>query len=96
MMVAYMIARIKVTDMEQYKEYMKLTPEIIEKFGGKFIARGGEVLTLEGEAETNRVVILEFPSSEQIQAWYDSPEYQHAISVREGAAIAQFVVVDGV
>lgn len=91
-----MIARINVTDMEQYKEYMKLTPDIIQKFGGRFVARGGDVLTLEGEAETHRVVILEFPSREQIVNWYNSPEYQHAISVRKDAADAQFIVVDGV
>lgn len=60
-MTAYLIARINVTNMEQYKEYMKLSPGIIEQYGGKFVARGGEVLTLEGDEETHRVVIVQFP-----------------------------------
>lgn len=94
-MAAYLIVRVNVTDMEQYKEYMKLSPGIIEQFGGKFIVRGGETITLEGPEETNRVVLVEFPSVEQARAFYDSPAYQHAISVREGAATGQFVVVEG-
>ena len=95
-MAAYLIVRVTVTDMEQYKEYMKLTPAILEQYGGKFIVRGGETVTLEGPEETNRMVIVEFPSVEQAQTFYESPEYQHAIRVRAGAATAQFVVVEGV
>jgi uncharacterized protein (DUF1330 family) len=95
-MVAYLIVRMKVTDMEQYREYMKLTPAIIEKFGGKFIVRGGDVLTLEGEPETRRIVVVEFPSVEVAQSFYNSDEYQHAISVRKDASEGQFIVVAGV
>jgi len=95
-MTAYLIARIDVTDMEQYKEYTKLTPAVVEQFGGKFIARGGDVVTLEGEAENRRIVLLEFPSVEQAQAFYDSPGYQAAKAVRAGAATAQFIVINGV
>lgn len=94
-MTAYLIARINVTNMEQYKEYMKLSPGIIEQYGGKFVARGGEVLTLEGDEETHRVVIVQFPSKEVAQNFYNSDEYQHAISVRKGAATGQFIVIDG-
>jgi uncharacterized protein (DUF1330 family) len=95
-MTAYLIARIHVTDMDQYQNYIKLTPAIVEQYGGKFIARGGDVITLEGENETRRVVLLEFPSVEQAQAFYNSDDYQHAITVRDGAATAQFIVINGV
>ena len=95
-MTAYHIARINVTDMDQYKEYIKLSPGIVAAHGGKFIVRGGDVLTLEGEEETNRVVVLEFPSKEAAETFYKSDEYQDAIKVRENAATAQFIVVDGV
>lgn len=95
-MTAYLIARINVTDMEQYKNYMKLSPGIIQKYGGKFLARGGGLITLEGEEETNRVVLVEFPSSAVAQEFYQSDEYQAAIKVRENAADGQFIVIDGV
>lgn len=94
-MTAYMIARINVTDMAQYQEYIKLTPTIVEQFGGKFIVRGGDVLTLEGDVETRRVVVVEFPSKQAAQDFYNSEAYQAAINVRKDAAEAQFIVVDG-
>ncbi len=94
-MSAYIIARIEVTDMEQYKKYIALTPDIIAQFGGKFIARGGQTATLEGPEESGRVVIVEFPTYDQAVAFYNSDEYQAAIKVRENAATASFVVVGG-
>ena len=95
-MTAYMLVRMNVTDMEQYREYTKLTPDILAKYGGKFIVRGGDKITLEGEEETNRVVVVEFPSVEAATNFYNSDEYQAAIKVREGAATGQFVLVQGV
>ena len=95
-MTAYIIARINVTNMEQYKKYTAVTPEVINQFGGRFIVRGGEKVTLEGPEETNRVVVIEFPSLEQAQAFYSSDAYQAAKKLREGAATGQFIIVDGV
>lgn len=95
-MAAYLIVRVNVTNPDQYAEYMKLTPAIIEKYDGKFIVRGGDTVTLEGETETRRVVMVEFPSAEQAQACYNSAEYQAAIEIRKDAADAQFIVVEGV
>ena len=94
-MSAYVIARVNVTDWEKYKEYAKASPGAIAEFGGKFIARGGEMITLEGPEETSRVVIVEFPSFEQAKAFYYSDTYQAAIKLREGAAEGQFILVEG-
>ena len=94
-MPAYMIVRVNVTDMEQYGEYMKLTPAIIEKYGGKFVVRGGEKVILEGPDVTDRMVVVKFPSVQVAKDFYNSEEYQHAISVRKDAAEASFVVVEG-
>jgi uncharacterized protein (DUF1330 family) len=95
-MSAYLLARVNVTDMEQYKEYMKLTPAILEKFGGQFIVRGGETVVLEGPEEKTRMVLIEFPSLERVVEFYNSDEYQAAIEVRRNAAIASFIALDGV
>lgn len=94
-MAAYMIARISVTDWDKYSEYIKVTPGIIAKFGGRFIARGGETVTLEGPEEKWRVVVVEFPDLEKAKEFYYSPEYTDAKKIREGAALAQFVAIDG-
>jgi len=92
----YIIAKVKVTDMDKYKEYLKVTPATIAKFGGKFLVRGGDIATLEGEEIKDRVVILEFPSVEKAKTWYYSTNYQDARKLREGAAQASFYAIDGV
>jgi uncharacterized protein (DUF1330 family) len=95
-MAAYIIARVEVTDWDRYKEYVKRTPGVISQYEGKFIARGGEMVTLEGPEETRRVVIIEFPSLEKAKEFFNSQEYQGARKLREGAAIAQLLAIDGV
>lgn len=95
-MPGYIIGRVQITDRAQYAEYMKLTPGIIAAFGGRFIARGGECVTLEGPEETGRVVIIEFPTFAAAQDFYHSEPYRQAKLLREGAAVAQFIAVDGV
>ncbi len=92
---AYVVVQIDVTNPQQYAEYMKLSPGIITKFGGRFIARGGRATTLEGTPARSRVVLVEFPSFERAQEFYNSPEYQAAKKVRDGAANAQFILVEG-
>ena len=95
-MAAYVIVRVNVTDWQQYKQYLEVAPATIAKFGGRFIARGGDVLSLEGPEETRRVVILEFPSLERIKQWYNSKDYQAARELRIGAAQGELVAIEGV
>ena len=94
-MPAYIIARVQVTDWEQYREYTKATPAAIEKFGGRFVVRGGETVTLEGPPETGRLVVIEFPNLDTAKAFYHSEEYSRAKKLREGAATGQFLAIEG-
>lgn len=95
-MPAYMIGRVEVTDLDKWKEYAAAAGPATEKFGGKYIARGGALEGLENhEDEGKRVVIVEFKDMETAQAWYQSPEYQAAKALREGAGFARFMIVDG-
>jgi len=94
-MAAYIIVRVNVTNWDQYKEYTKVTPGVIEKFGGRFLVRGGEIITLEGPEESQRIVIVEFPSLEKAKEFYYSKEYTEAKRLREGAATASFLLIDG-
>ena len=94
-MPAYFIAYVDVTDPDKYKNYTALTPAAAQAYGGEFIVRGGELATLEGEAETRRVVVIRFPSVEQAHAFWNSPEYTTAKKERVGAAEMQAIVVEG-
>ena len=95
-MPAYLIGRIQITDRARYSDYTSVTPGVIAQFGGRFIARGGECVTLEGPEETSRVVLIEFPTLEAAKNFYQSEEYRQAKLLRDGAASAQFIAIDGV
>ena len=71
-MPAYLIVRVNVTDMDQYAQYMKLTPAILEKYGGEFVIRGGEKHVLEGPEIDERIVLLKFADVETAKGMYNS------------------------
>lgn len=94
-MPAYLIVLADVTDAQQYAAYAERTPDVVARFGGRFIARAGRTETLEGPAERRRVVLIEFPTFEQARAFYESQEYARVKALREGAATASFILTDG-
>ena len=69
-MPAYVIAHIDVKDPVRYEDYKAMSPVSIKKFGGRFIARGGQTEVLEGTWQPKRLVLLEFPSVEQARKWW--------------------------
>ncbi|MDJ1158910.1 DUF1330 domain-containing protein [Chelatococcus sp. SYSU_G07232] len=90
----YVIARITVTDPEQYAVYARLATEAIRKYGGRPLVRGGRCEHVEGDGRPRNVVI-EFESFDRALAYYHSPEYQAAKKERETAGVGEFVVVEG-
>ena len=93
-MVAYWVARVNVTDPDAYAAYAKLATTALQSYGGKFLARGGRVVTLEGE-DFARSVVVEFPSFDDAVACYNSPAYREALALQEGAAIRNLSIVEG-
>lgn len=94
-MAAYAIGEIEVTDPALYEEYRKQVMAVVTKYGGKFIVRGGKVETLEGGWAPKRFVALEFPSMEQAQKWYRSPEYAPLTALRKKASRGKLILVEG-
>ena len=94
-MPAYVICEIEVTDRERYKEYMAASPAAVAGGGGRFLVRGGDTATLEGDWDPARIVVLEFPDVETATRWYDSEAYRAARKLREGAARFRAIVVAG-
>ncbi|QRM53975.1 DUF1330 domain-containing protein [Sinorhizobium sp. BG8] len=91
----YWIARVDVRDTERYKDYVTAATPAFEKFGAKFLARGGTFERLEGPVRARNVVI-EFPTFQAAVDCYNSPEYQIAAAIRQEVADAEMVVVEGV
>ena len=95
-MPAYVIVDITVTDPAGYEEYQKLAPPAVAAYGGKYLARGGQVQTLEGNWAPTRLVILEFESAERAKQWLESPEYSAGRQLRHRTATSNMIVVEGV
>ncbi len=94
---AYVIADVRVTDPEQYKGYMALTPAAVAAAGGEFIVRGGKSETLEGHWSPTRMVVIRFPDYAAARAFYDSTLYLQARQARAGATeFFNMIVVEGV
>jgi uncharacterized protein (DUF1330 family) len=91
----YWIAHVTVTDPEQYQHYASATREAFQKYGATILARGGAFQQMEGDGHPRNVVI-EFPSLKAALDCYNSPEYQAAKAKRQGAGIANIVMVEGV
>ena len=95
-MPAYWLARSKIYNAVVYKRYTDLVPEIIGKYNGRVLARGGEHQHMEGSLYYQRHVIIEFPSYEEAVACHQSPEYQDARLFRlNGVGDNELVIVDG-
>ena len=94
-MKAYWIARVNVNDKEAYAEYAKRVSPALKKYNGRFLAKGGKFLILEGKNEYERNVVIEFPSFEIAKEFYNSKAYQEAKSFRNGKADFNGIVVEG-
>jgi uncharacterized protein (DUF1330 family) len=95
-MPAFVIVEVNIHDLKEYEEYKKLTPEAIAAFNGRFIIRGGRTITLEGDWNPERIVVLEFPTVERANEWWNSEIYKKAKVIRQRAAKTKMIIVEGV
>ena len=94
-MSAYLVVDITVHDPEMYQEYVRKAPPYIEKHGGIYRVRGGEVETQEGSWSPQRLVVVEFPTTEKAKAFLNDPGYQAVAAIRHQAATTNMVLADG-
>jgi uncharacterized protein (DUF1330 family) len=90
----YWIVRVDVSDPEAYKAYVAANAEAFRKFGARFLVRGGTFEAVEG-ASRARNVVIEFKDFITALSCYRSPEYAKALKLRQAAAIADIIVIEG-
>jgi uncharacterized protein (DUF1330 family) len=96
-MPAYSITGVEVLDADGFRRYRELAAAAVAWYGGRFLVRAAEPVVAEGDWPSGqRVNIIEFPSMEQLTAWYDSPEYAPARDIARKALRPQLLFVDGV
>ena len=90
----YWVAHVTVTDPDRYPDYVAANAAAFEKYGAKFLVRGGAFELKEGETR-DRHVVVEFDSYEKALECYASPEYAAAKAIRDGCALSDVIVVEG-
>ncbi|MBO6920544.1 MAG: DUF1330 domain-containing protein [Rhizobiaceae bacterium] len=84
---------MSIQDAETYKQYTDRTPLIVQKYGGKFLTRGEPFTCVEGKDYDGRLVILEFPSKADVEAWFNDPDYQEAMEFRHAASTMNYLLL---
>lgn len=95
-MAAYIVAQVKVHDPAAYQRYRDAVTPLVDRFGGRFRVRGGGLDVLEGDWPLPRLVIIEFQSKDAARLFYDSPEYQQILPLRQAASDGTLAIVEGV
>jgi uncharacterized protein (DUF1330 family) len=94
-MAAYIIVEIDIVDPAGYEEYKKLAGATVEKYGGKYVVRGGRTEVLEGDWEPKRIVVLQFDSPTHAKDWLNSEEYREPRKMRHRTARTKMILVEG-
>ena len=94
-MPAYIIARIDVTDPDDYATYASQTVALAERHGGRFLVKGGTQTVLEGNSP-GRHVVIEFPDHQTALDWYNSDDYRRILPIALSSSERDIVVVDGI
>ncbi len=95
-MKVYLIAHIEVTNPELMEKYREQVPKIVAKYQGKYLVRGGDSEILEGDYFKHRIVLLEFPSRQQANNFYNSEDYAPLKMLRIEAGNNSSVLVEGI
>ncbi|MBR7835685.1 DUF1330 domain-containing protein [Actinospica durhamensis] len=95
-MKAYAVAFVRKCELNtEIVEYLQRIDATMDPFEGRFVAHGGGAENVEGEAAMD-VIVIEFPSREQLRGWWNSPEYQQIKPLRTNNMDADILFVDGV
>jgi uncharacterized protein (DUF1330 family) len=95
-MAAYIVAQLKVTDRAAFQRYREAVTPLVDRFGGRFRVRGGDLDVVEGDWPWPRLVIIEFQSKDAARLFYESPEYQKILPLREASSQGTVAIVEGV
>ena len=83
-MAVLLVAAMKVRDMDKLIEYRKSAGPMLRQHGGELVAKSDSKMEdVQGSVDADSVLVFRFPSREAFRAWYDSPEYQALIPLRE-------------
>lgn len=94
-MKAYLVLDVSVKDFVGFQSYVAEIPAFIAKHSGRYIVRGVEPTTIEGDWAPERLVIIEFPDREKAHAFLDDPDTQDLFELRHATTTSKLLLADG-
>ena len=91
---AYAIADIRVHDPALFSRYVEQVGEIVRKHQGRYLSRAGKVTCITGAWKPGRIVLIEFPSREELVRCFASREYREILPIREGSSTGSLIMVE--
>ncbi len=93
-MGAYILVEVAVDDHEVFERFKTGIPEVIKKYGGRFVLRSNKVTTVVGEWKPDRISLMEFNSVEELRKCFNSEEYKELAVYREKSAITHAMIIE--
>jgi uncharacterized protein (DUF1330 family) len=94
-MIAYLILDIEIHDLNVFQTYAAEIPAFVKKHSGRYVVLGGEAETVEGDWKPQRLVVIEFPSKENAQAFLKDPDAQPVFAIRHRSATSKLILAEG-
>ena len=94
-MPAYIIVQVNITNNVKYKEYLKQVTEIVEKYKGQYIVRGGKYKKMLGKWDYERTVVIQFPTYKKAMDFYKSDKYAPVKKIREDNSEGNLIIIEG-
>jgi len=90
----HVIVDIKVINKDLYAQYVQKVPTLVKKFGGRYLVRGGKITTISGTWQPERIIVIEFDNTEQVNKWLKSPEYAEVSPLRENSTHSNVIMIE--
>ncbi|MEN6463298.1 MAG: DUF1330 domain-containing protein [Syntrophomonas sp.] len=94
-MSAYLLIEIEIHDRNTYFQYIEKARPIVESYGGRYLIRGGKVTPLFGGWDPERIILVQFPSKEDIERCFTSKEYLEIAKLREDSTKTRSIILEG-
>ena len=94
-MLTYVLIEIEIHDRNMYFQYIEKARPIVESYGGHYVIRGGKITPLFGDWNPERIILIEFPSHENVERCFSSKEYLEIAKLRENSTKTRSIILEG-
>ena len=93
-MSVFCLIEISIHDTKLYEEYMRVVPDVIKKYNGRYIIRSGSITPVTDDWTPDRIILIEFDSMDQLTRCFTSEEYKKIAPLREKSTKTRSIIIE--